>query len=50
MTACRIQVTDQRSLLSQAGIDPLTQRFRVFIDWLVECFPARVAGEGKSGT
>jgi len=28
----------------------VTQRLRVFIDWLVECFPARVAGEGKSGT
>lgn len=28
----------------------VTQRLRVFIDWLVARFPARVAGEGESGT
>lgn len=28
----------------------VTQRLRVFIDWLVACFPAKVAGEGESGT
>lgn len=28
----------------------VTQRLRVFIEWLVACFPAKVAGEGESGT
>ncbi|WP_313678146.1 LysR family transcriptional regulator [Pantoea vagans] len=28
----------------------VTQRLRVFIDWLVARFPERVAGEGESGT
>ncbi|GME43176.1 hypothetical protein ACJ2_28680 [Pantoea sp. QMID2] len=28
----------------------VTQRLRVFIDWLLASFPARVAGEGESGT
>ncbi|MCJ7926036.1 MAG: LysR family transcriptional regulator [Pantoea vagans] len=28
----------------------VTQRLRVFIDWLVASFPERVAGEGESGT
>jgi len=28
----------------------VTQRLRVFIDWLVTRFPERVAGEVESGT